>query len=309
RFCRMIYHIVALCRVTRRQLKLSFDPQDYKSASKTYGGLTKMARKALTKRQDDRNDEVINRMPFFQKYSMSIKRDLARCLEYDKVEAERVVIRQDHPGFKMYFVSSGKLEIAADVTELRDYPANKSIVGDIPGVSDYVYFITNGDCTVVRKLEMIRQKSPHLESTLHLPEDACGPSFFKKNYGHHWRKQTADVRFVTMFNLHAGDYFAVGENLTNTFIISKGKVQCLVINSVQFEIQAKMEDLQEWAAVRNPMLPSNQFLYAELMANKSWYNYKQEVVEEIIKKRKIPVTTKPEDVPLSIRVEPRVLKK
>ncbi|ESO89432.1 hypothetical protein LOTGIDRAFT_165029 [Lottia gigantea] len=451
RFCRMIYHIVALFRVTSRQLKkeekkntvfervgtdgelLTFDPQDYRSASKTYGGLTRMARIALAKRQNERNDvdimvllEVINRMPFFQKYSMSIKRDLAKCLDYDKIDAGRVVIRQDHPGFRMYFVSSGclgvrmqmmdprtvtqcvlfcpfvrmgfvdtnctllgfilgekivrqikeftpgcyfgelalmrnikrtatvycktncellsmtkdsfnkvlrdawdylraerleilkqsvyfqtwepqQLEGLADVTELCDYPDNCTITGDHPGLSEYVYFITKGNCVVVRRIQMIRQKSPHLESTLHLPEDACGPSFFRKNYGRYWRKQTHEYRFATMFILQTGDYFGVGENLTNTFVISKGKAQCLRVNSVQFEIQTHTEDLVKMAEVREPMLVSNQYLYSTLMATKAWNKYKKELVEEIASKRKVPTTTKMEDVPLSIRVAPQVL--
>lgn len=51
--------------------------------------------------------EVIYRLPFFTKYSRSVKEKLAQVVWYDQFENDRIIIRQGDLGSRMYFVISG----------------------------------------------------------------------------------------------------------------------------------------------------------------------------------------------------------
>ena len=81
-------------------------------------------------------------------------------------------------------------------------------------------------------------------------------------------------------------FFTIGEDLTDIFILSKGKTECVIINSAQFSIQGKSELLRTLKRDREAVLPSNSELYRKFQLNRKWNNYRQQLVNDILARKR-----------------------
>ncbi|KAJ8297764.1 hypothetical protein KUTeg_024295 [Tegillarca granosa] len=97
-----------------------------------------------------------------------------------------------------------------------------------------------------------------------------------------------------------------GEDLTDTHVISKGKTECVVINSAAYSINNKTDTLKELTERRQAELPSTRELYHRFETNRRWMEYKKKLVEEIVKRKNIPNNTTISDIPSSLMLEPRI---
>ncbi|KAL4230053.1 Cyclic nucleotide-binding domain-containing protein 2 [Mactra antiquata] len=200
-----------------------------------------------------------------------------------------------------------QLQACADSSELREYANNNVIIGDIDGPTDSVYFIRKGRCEVVRRIIVVRHQSPYQRPNILLPLMAKNRSnFLNKSYGRNRRLKQEESRYLTVTTLHPGNYFGVGENLRDTFIISKGKTELLVINAAQFSIQGKSEQLRRLTVDRDFVLPSNTAVYQKFQENRKWFEYRNQLLQDIVNRRQKDCRMTMYDVPRSILCEPTI---
>ncbi|XP_046573505.1 uncharacterized protein LOC124281615 [Haliotis rubra] len=206
-----------------------------------------------------------------------------------------------------YFQSWTEAELGAvaDVSSIMDYKDNDIILGNVKGVSPKIYFLMSGKCRVIKQVPLVRLKSPHKPSTLVLPNKTSQKEFLNKNYGRAYRVHSLHPRNLTITRLYEGDYMGAGEDLENVYMIADGKAKCICMNIVQFEIFAKKQQLRAMAQKRQSLIPDNQSLHQRLMLNRLWNRYKEQVVLEVVGKKKIHGRATMSDVPWSIRMEPR----
>lgn len=80
----------------------------------------------------------------------------------------------------------------------------------------------------------------------------------------------------------------------------------MVINSAQFSIQGKSEQLRRLKRERDTMIPSNKVLYARFQANREWYEYRNQLMQDALA-RKVPLNTATmADVPRSELTKPSI---
>lgn len=67
---------------------------------------------------------------------------------------------------------------------------------------------------MVKKITLVRNKSPYLRPALFLPEmkGADVDKFMNKSYGKHMRSTRQEKHFVTVMTLYPDNYFGVGKN-------------------------------------------------------------------------------------------------
>ena len=82
-----------------------------------------------------------------------------------------------------------------------------------------------------------------------------------------------------------------GEDLTDIYVLSKGKVECVVVHSAQFSIQGKSELLRNLKSDREAILPSSSELYRKFQINRKWSDYRQKLLNEILTRKKSRFST------------------
>ena len=121
-------------------------------------------------------------------------------------------------------------------------PFSQVIVGGSKSQNDRVFFIVSGSCSVSTKLQAAIQDSRPEEFRLSLdqssneqPEfvkhsvsdhDSNGKNNIDKIFSSHSENGSKDrkTKFFTIAKLTEGDYFNVGENLSNLYVITNTRV-------------------------------------------------------------------------------------
>jgi len=98
--------------------KLTFNKDSYKSNIQTCGELSQQSIEILSKPYCMRSDKeikivqkILYRLKCFDRYSILVKKGLARVIDYDKFEDGRLIIKQGHPGNSFYFIVSGSVVV------------------------------------------------------------------------------------------------------------------------------------------------------------------------------------------------------
>ena len=81
-----------------------------------------------------------------------------------------------------------------------------------------MYFIHSGKCKEVRALTFIKKIMPSGKTRLQLPPIGCSNP-------RNTSRQKVERKFLTLRVLEKGEFFGVGEDLTNTYIIADGWVR------------------------------------------------------------------------------------
>ncbi|XP_063412938.1 uncharacterized protein LOC134695591 isoform X2 [Mytilus trossulus] len=203
--------------------------------------------------------------------------------------------------------SIDQMKSVTDMSDMKSFPDNTVIFGDKTQLTEAVYFIRKGKCDMIKKISLLRTQSPYLRPSLFLSDNKKDHSeFLNKPYGKHTRICRTENHMLTVMSLYPGDYFGVGENLQDTYIITNGKVECLVINSAFFAINLMMDQLDEMKNKNEEKIPSNQNLYLKFEANRKWTEYKKSLVENVVSRKRIPNVTTEEDIPKILTMSPSI---
>ena len=122
---------------------LTFDLNYFRPDVKSYEGLSLRAKRILVRpswlRTEDEIKYIIQytiRLPCFDRYTVEVRKKLARVLYYDKVEKGRIVVRQGDSGFYFYFIVTGKVLVEQLTTDSKTGKKVSMIVGELsPGQS------------------------------------------------------------------------------------------------------------------------------------------------------------------------------
>ncbi|XP_013382263.1 cyclic nucleotide-binding domain-containing protein 2-like [Lingula anatina] len=180
-----------------------------------------------------------------------------------------------------------EIEEATGPSRMVEFPREKVILGNTSVADEeYVYFIHTGQVQVVRRVDLLREFYPW-GSRLVLPSasrhDAHTRSQDRRRtkilgYAqerHHW----------VLLTLTAGNYFGVGENLTDTYYIAYSNVQCIMIPKVALHKHGHLNDLELWRRDLEMVIPDNKKALRLYTEETNWSQYKNAVVSEILSKR------------------------
>ena len=88
---------------------------------------------------------------------------------------------------------------------------------------EFVYLIKSGRCILVREMKIIKRTLPFGKEKLILPLQSNQTMAPRLN---RLKKDESLIKyFLGIGNLQKGDYFGIGENIKDSFIITKGKVR------------------------------------------------------------------------------------
>ncbi|XP_033742291.1 uncharacterized protein LOC117328826 [Pecten maximus] len=237
-------------------------------------------------------------------------------LSVDKVQFNRV-LRQNweeswqntynfmtsSPYFKDW--TKDQLRQTADVALNKEFSNNSVVFGNEHQLTNWVYFILKGKCQLVQKLSLVRSKSPYQRSFLTVPgtqkAEETLKTFLDKPYGKTRRQLALDTHYLTVTTLQKGDYFGVGEDMRNCYIVTTTKSDILMVNAASYSIHSKREELVRLKEKRDELLPTLKELHRQFEVNRRWWEYKRDVVAEVVQRRTIPNTTSVEDIPRTIR--------
>ncbi|CAH3124264.1 unnamed protein product [Pocillopora meandrina] len=183
-------------------------------------------------------------------------------------------------------------------TKIREFPPNTVILGDMDVPADDVYLIQSGKCRVVREITMIKKESSFGKIQLKLP-----PINFNENNIDNNVKERVVRKFLSVHMLSKGDFFGVGEDLKKTFIISVGRVHCLLISQLIFMKKERGKSLEAMKQGMNQAFLTHKQAFKTYTDDRDWKIYKKKLVDEIVRRRKRPHSTTYDDVPIVVRVE------
>lgn len=164
--------------------------------------------------------------------------------------------------------------------------------------ADDVYFIQSGKCRVVREITVIKKESSSGKIKLTLP-----PINFTDNYIKSNPKESVVRKFLTIHILNRGDFFGVGEDLKKTFIISVGRVHCLLISRLIFMKKERGKSLEAMKQHMSETFLTHKQAFKSYIEDRDWKIYKKKLVDEIVKKKRRPNCSTYDDVPIVVRIE------
>ncbi|XP_030836041.1 uncharacterized protein LOC105438988 [Strongylocentrotus purpuratus] len=105
---------------------LTFDVSAFKSNVQSVSTLPPRAKKIMRKETWERTKEelhylygFVDRLKSFNRYSKTIRHELAGVLYFDSFEAGRLIVKQGHPGLAFYFILSGSVVFEVNETDTR----------------------------------------------------------------------------------------------------------------------------------------------------------------------------------------------
>eukprot|EP00057_Strongylocentrotus_purpuratus_P011264 XP_011665738.1 PREDICTED: uncharacterized protein LOC105438988 [Strongylocentrotus purpuratus] len=116
---------------------LTFDVSAFKSNVQSVSTLPPRAKKIMRKETWERTKEelhylygFVDRLKSFNRYSKTIRHELAGVLYFDSFEAGRLIVKQGHPGLAFYFILSGSVVFEVNETDTRTGESNIRQMGE-----------------------------------------------------------------------------------------------------------------------------------------------------------------------------------
>ena len=79
-----------------------------------------------------------------------------------------------------------------------------------------------------------------------------------------------------------------GEDLTDTYIVAKGRAICLQIPTLEFLLRSPLRTiLLEMTSNVSEIIPSNQQIFNKFKTEQKWNKYKQDILQEIYDKNRL----------------------
>ncbi|XP_077987469.1 uncharacterized protein LOC144442072 [Glandiceps talaboti] len=170
-----------------------------------------------------------------------------------------------------------------DRSKLREYPPNTIILSNVSNLLDNIYIIVSGHCKVVREIELVHSKLPCNRTKLILPPINKNNEVVRNVVTS--KSETLHRHLLHICTIGKGQYFGVGEDLRKTYIISAGKVECLLVNTVVFTRHGdRGKTLDNIKRVTRNFLPEREQLFQCYMDNKRWRSYKKKMIMDIVQR-------------------------
>ena len=240
----------------------------------------------------------------------------------------RIDLLGSHPVFKGW--SPRELKIANGHAKMKTYPPNTTIVSEKKLRADRVFFIASGQCNVVRKLILRKQRISPKSFKYSLPpidqrllstpiadkidvfqrKRPTKPdlNLFRRN-GAQFEKLNAPLfqycdntsyekRFFTICQLSEGDYFNVGESMDGLYVVSVGRVEVVQVGASAFARHSeRLKNLEDLKNQYLEKIPNAVKTYNKYISDRKWNCYKRNLVNDIVERRRAKHAVDVNEVP------------
>ncbi len=167
---------------------------------KSYGGLSLIAKIILMQPSFNRTDEELtyihqftSRLKCFDRYSIHVRKELAKVLYYESFKRRQVVIRQGDIGFNFYFILSGSVVVEMQKEDQKTGEKQIMIIGELGAGASFgelallhndrrkATIVCNEDC------EFLKIDKPDYDDVL------------KKNHEWEWNARTEYLKNHRLF--------------------------------------------------------------------------------------------------------------
>ncbi|XP_064637922.1 uncharacterized protein LOC135494101 [Lineus longissimus] len=203
-----------------------------------------------------------------------------------------------------------EIEAMANNCKSVEYVTDQVIIGNTKAISENVYFIKSGSAIVIRQMIIIREQFDNGHVKYHFPS-SLRPGFNVATQNARARRPTRmslcshmieERHLMSLCKLRSGSYFGVGEDLMDTFVVSAEKTEVIMVPRVLFVKYGQPKMLERMRIDWETVLPDMRTTFNRYIEDKKWRAYRQEVVDEVISRRRSVRCTRIEDVPLSFRL-------
>nr|CAD7406460.1 unnamed protein product [Timema cristinae] len=178
------------------------------------------------------------------------------------------------------------------LSKLKSYGPDQMMLGDGVGQPNYVYFVLQGTCRVVQNVRF----------AVRLVAGQRKYRLFPEVETHLKKGEKLERFFVQVCLMDKGSCFGLGEDMQDRRVIAVSKVECLLIPQYWI-MQHNRANI--WVRIRQFLdqnIPSQVQIFKAFLEHRKWLHYKQELVKEIVSRKKIPNNTTIHDVPYSLRI-------
>jgi len=142
------------CEIGAIEDGMTFNANLYRAGASGAAGLAKKARhifeKSYWKRTDDDIDvlyPIVDHLKYFENFSVSAKRELARVVGFQTYENDRVIIKEGHKGTFIYFIVSGSVSVSVSYSDKNSDEVKSMVVAKLPPGTSFGELALIQDCT------------------------------------------------------------------------------------------------------------------------------------------------------------------
>ena len=195
-----------------------------------------------------------------------------------------------HPLFRGW--RKDQLRLAVEGAQFVEFTSNSVIIKNFSEPSENVFIVTKGKCQVVQRVPLLVSAS----GTLKLPHQATQqqqqntrilPPISQTRHSLIQRpKQQKKFKKIHKWwllrTLYPGDYFGVGEGLSNTSVICADMAECLLVNMVVLAKQSQGRYLELVQAEAKLMYPTLEEAFKSYVEGRQWEEYKKRVLDDVV---------------------------
>ena len=189
-----------------------------------------------------------------------------------------------HPIFAEWNPSS--LKFAVEGSQIVAFPPNTVILNDLSANSDHVFFVMQGQCQVVQRVEVNRDRNSLCigQQTFPLPNILDGSCERADQQCMHSRgkKLPGSKKWWVVRLLLPGDCFGMGEGREGMSVLSDHKVECLLVNKIAFMRHNRGKCLLHLKEEIAMLYPSSETVLCSYVETKKWNMYKESVLLESV---------------------------
>ncbi|CAB3976902.1 Hypothetical predicted protein [Paramuricea clavata] len=216
---------------------------------------------------------------------------------YEKEWSLRMGYLRAIPAFKSW--SKLELKAANNASKIVDYPDNTVAFKEEAEPSETIYIIKAGRCILVKKMSIIKKTLPFGREKLVLPPEKDG----KQRLSRLKENETMLTIFLTIKTLKSGDYFGVGESMKDSFIITRGKTELMLIPRSILQIHNRGKVLRD---MKDALIENNwkrEDIFKAYIRTREWDQYKQAKATNVVSRKPKLRTTTTNDIPIHVREE------
>lgn len=227
--------------------------------------------------------------------------DMVLKTSYEKEWEDRLKSLKSIPFFSSWPESD--LKYINVNCKVRQYEHQDILFTENNMTEEFVYFIAHGVCQMVKKLCI-------METPCYLNRNKTMVSLateeMKESASKDPQKKLRE-RFFVLDTLTRGDFFGVGEDLTSTYIIASGKVECLMLSRHTLYSLERMTNSgncnslcngtikDQLRQAENRCIPAEE-VFEKWMTSIRWKNYKKQAVNEVLSRKPFQRFNRPKAV-------------
>lgn len=181
------------------------------------------------------------------------------------------------------------------LSRIKVYNSDSVIVSHRSKHEGHVHFIQGGTCKIVREVVSYVENSAFGRQNVLFPEQNVLDTIHQSQC----RRRSKDEKmlgrrmaacryrqerhFWQICTLKSGQYFNVGEDLRDTYIIAAERVVCLLVPKIQFLLNGNEKAIVRMRKELDAFIPTVEDVYKQYIRDFKWAKYTQSVIHEVFR--------------------------